>query len=220
MVLIGVSAFLGLHAGRLGLWVFFGAVWHWRLGVLGRLHAKRWFGLGLGVRLLFGVPVVGLGLGWWRGCGGLLPGGPAGDGGAPVASVGCWTGLGGRPWGLAGGGPPWPSSAGYTPVQCLLVGADAWPRRPVWGVLGRRMSRNARGHLPVVVPWGVPFSPGLFRFGVVSLPRWSCLGPLGNLGLLFGSLARRRAFWCASHLYLVNSFNGPPQMFYFPLTKF
>ena len=94
-------AFLGLHAGRLGLWVFFRAVWRWRLGMLGRLLAKHWFGLGLGVRLLFGVPVVGLGLGGWRGCGGLLPGGPAGDGGAPVVSVKCWTN-----WSLAGSGPP------------------------------------------------------------------------------------------------------------------
>ncbi|MES9907034.1 MAG: reverse transcriptase domain-containing protein [Candidatus Thiodiazotropha sp.] len=39
----------------------------------GGVHARRWFGLGLGVRLLFGVPVVGLGFGGWRGCGGCCP---------------------------------------------------------------------------------------------------------------------------------------------------
>ena len=63
-------------------------------------------------------------------------------------------------------------------------------------------------------------SPELFRFGIVSLLQWSYPRPLRNLRLLFKSLARRHAFQYASHLYLVNSFNGSRQMFSFPLTKF
>ena len=41
---------------------------------------------------------------------------------------------------------------------------------------------------------GDSFSPELFWFGMVFLLRWSFLGPLGNLGLLFGSLAQRHVF--------------------------
>ena len=78
--------------------------------------------LSSGVRRLFGVPVVGLGLDGWRGFGGQLPGGPAGDGGTRVASATCLAVLGGRPWGPAGGGLPWPSSAGFAPVQWILMG--------------------------------------------------------------------------------------------------
>ena len=61
------------------------------------------------------------------------------------------------------------------------------------------------------------FSPELFRFGIVSLLQWSHLRPLWNLRLLFNH--RPRVLACL-YLYLVNSFNGPPQMFFSPLTKF
>ena len=41
------------------------------------------------MQLLFGIPIMKLRLLRWRRCRGLLPGGPAGDGGTPVASVKC-----------------------------------------------------------------------------------------------------------------------------------
>ena len=76
-------------ARQLRLWVFFGAIWHWHLGILRKLHTKHWFGLNLSMQLLFGIPIMKLRLRRWRRCRGLLPGGPAGDGGTPVASVKC-----------------------------------------------------------------------------------------------------------------------------------
>ena len=77
--------------------IFFGAIWPLHLGALGKLHTERWFALGSSVQHLFGIPVVGLGLGGLRRCGGQLPGGPAGDGGTPVASAICLTTWSGRP---------------------------------------------------------------------------------------------------------------------------
>ena len=64
-------------------------VWHWHLGILRKLHTKHWFGLNLSMQLLFGIPIMKLRLRRWRRCRGLLPGGPAGDGGTPVATVKC-----------------------------------------------------------------------------------------------------------------------------------
>ena len=54
-----------------------------------RLHTKHWFGLNLSMQLLFGIPIMKFRLLRWRRCRGLLPGGPSGDGGTPVASVKC-----------------------------------------------------------------------------------------------------------------------------------
>ena len=51
-------------------------------GILRKLHTKHWFGLNLSMQLLFGIPIMKLRLRWWRRCRGLLPGGPAGDGGS------------------------------------------------------------------------------------------------------------------------------------------
>ena len=56
--------------------------------------------------VLFGIPIMKLRLRRWRRCRGLLPGGPAGDGGTPVASVKCYTNLSGHPWSPAWSGPP------------------------------------------------------------------------------------------------------------------
>ena len=136
MILIGVNIFPKLHARQLRLWVFFGAICHWHLGILRKLHTKHWFGLNLSTifalsagfqlikinirntgnqnhpdlkvrgvngylyfyyRLFLSwkpadnakIPVMKLRLLRWRRCRGLLPGGPAGDGGTPVASVKC-----------------------------------------------------------------------------------------------------------------------------------
>ena len=58
MILIGVNTFLKLHARQLRLWVFFGAIWHWHLGILRKLHTKHWFGLNLSMQLLFGIPIM------------------------------------------------------------------------------------------------------------------------------------------------------------------
>ena len=51
MILIGVNTFLKLHARQLRLWVFFGAIWHWHLGILRKLHTKHWFGLNLSTQI-------------------------------------------------------------------------------------------------------------------------------------------------------------------------
>ena len=51
--MIGVNIFLKLHARQLRLRVFFGAIWHWHLGILRKLHTKHWFGLNLSMQLLF-----------------------------------------------------------------------------------------------------------------------------------------------------------------------
>ena len=60
MILIGVNTFLKLRARQLRLWVFFGAIWHWHLGILRKLHTKHWFGLNLSMQLLFGIPIMKL----------------------------------------------------------------------------------------------------------------------------------------------------------------
>ena len=65
MILIGVNIFLKLHARQLRLWVFFGAIWHWHLGILRKLHTKHWFGLNLSMELLFGIPIMKLRLRRW-----------------------------------------------------------------------------------------------------------------------------------------------------------
>ena len=41
MILIGVNIFPKLPAMQLRLWVFFGAIWHWHLGILKKLHTKQ-----------------------------------------------------------------------------------------------------------------------------------------------------------------------------------
>ena len=47
---------------------------------------------------LFGIPIMNLRLDRLKRCRGQLPGGPAGDGGTPVASAICLTTLSGHPW--------------------------------------------------------------------------------------------------------------------------
>ena len=72
MILIGVNIFPKLHIRQLRLWVFFGAIWHWHLGILRKLHTKHWFGLNLSMQFLFGIPIMKLRLLRWRRCRGLL----------------------------------------------------------------------------------------------------------------------------------------------------
>ena len=55
---------------------------------------------------LFGILIMNLRLDRWRRCRGQLPGGPAGDGGTPVASAICLTNLSGHPWRPAGSSRP------------------------------------------------------------------------------------------------------------------
>ena len=104
--LIGVNIFRKLHARQLRLWAFFGAIWHWHQGIQKKLHTKHWFVLNLSMQLLFGIPIMKLRLLRWRRCRRLQPGGPAGDGGTPVASVICLTSLSGHPCSPAESGPP------------------------------------------------------------------------------------------------------------------
>ena len=68
-----VNIFPKLHARQLRLWVFFGAIWHWHLCILRKLHTKHWFGLNLSMQFLFGIPIMKLRLLRWRRCRGLLP---------------------------------------------------------------------------------------------------------------------------------------------------
>ena len=87
-------------------WFFFGAIWPLHLGTLRKLHTKRWFALSSSMQHLFGIPIVNLRLDRWRRCRGQLPGGPAGDGGTPVALAICLTNLSGHPWRPAGSSLP------------------------------------------------------------------------------------------------------------------
>ena len=103
---LGVNIFRKLHARQLRLWAFFGAIWHWHLGIQKKLHTKHWFVRNLSMQLLFGIPIMKLRLLRWRRCRRLQPGGPAGDGGTPVASVICLTSLSGHPCSPAESGPP------------------------------------------------------------------------------------------------------------------
>ena len=91
-----------IHARQLRL----GAIWHWHPGILRKLHTKHWFDSNMSMQLLFGIPIMILRLLRWRRCRGLQPGGPAGDGGTPVALVICWIKLSDHPWSAAGNGPP------------------------------------------------------------------------------------------------------------------
>ena len=87
-------------------WVFFGAIWPLHLGTLRKLHTKHLFALSSSMQHLFGIPIMNLRLNRWRKSRGQLPGGPAGDGGTPVASAICLTNLSGHPWRPAGSSPP------------------------------------------------------------------------------------------------------------------
>ena len=66
------------------------------------VYRKHWFAPSSSMQHLFGIPIMNLRLDRWRRCRGQLPGGPAGDGGTPVASAICLTNLSGHPWRPAG----------------------------------------------------------------------------------------------------------------------
>ena len=87
-------------------WVFFSAVWPLGLGTLRKLHTKHRFALSSSIHNLFGSPIMKLILDRWRRCRGQLPGGPAGDGGTPVASAICLTNMSGHPWRPTGSSLP------------------------------------------------------------------------------------------------------------------
>ena len=67
-----------------------------------KLHTKHWYALSSSMQHLFVIPIMNLRLDRWRRCRGQLPGGPAEDGGKPVASAICLTTLSGHPWRPAG----------------------------------------------------------------------------------------------------------------------
>ena len=102
MTWIGVNTFQKFQLRQLRQWVFFGAIWLLHLDTLRKLHTKHWFALSSSMQHLFGIPIMKLRLDRWRRCRGQLPGGPAGDGGTPVASAICLTNLSGHPWRHAG----------------------------------------------------------------------------------------------------------------------
>ena len=88
MTWIWVNTFQKFQLRQLRQWVFFGAILPLHLGTLRKLHTKHWFALSSSMQHLFGIPIMNLRLDRWRRCRGQLPGGPAGDGGTPVLSVG------------------------------------------------------------------------------------------------------------------------------------
>ena len=102
----GVNTFQKFQLRQLRQWVFFGAIWPLHLGTLRKLHTKHWFALSSSMQHLFGIPIINLRLDRWRRCRGQLPGGPAGNGGTPVASAICLTNLSGHPWRPAGSSLP------------------------------------------------------------------------------------------------------------------
>ena len=65
----------------------------------------------------------------------------------------------------------------------------------------------------------IPFFPGLFHCGIVSLLWRSLPRQLKSLRLSFRLLIQRYAFKHASDLLLANSFNDPSRMF-LPFAKF
>ena len=87
MTWVGVNTFQKFQLRQLRQWVFFGAIWPLHLGTIRKLHTKHWFDLSSSMQHLFGIPIINLRLDRWRRCRGQLPGGPAGDGGTPVASA-------------------------------------------------------------------------------------------------------------------------------------
>ena len=106
MTWIGVNTFQKFQLRQLRQWVFFGAIWPLHLDTLRKLHTKHWFALSSSMQHLFGIPIMNLRLDRLRRCRGQLPGGPAGDGGTPVASAICLTTLSGHPWRPAGSSLP------------------------------------------------------------------------------------------------------------------
>ena len=106
MTWIGVNTFQKFQLRQLRQWVFFGAIWPLPLGTLRKLHTKHWFAQSSSMQHLFGIPIMNLRLDRWRRCRGQLPGGPAGDGGTPVASAICLTTLSGHPWRPGGSSLP------------------------------------------------------------------------------------------------------------------
>ena len=87
---------------QLRLWVFFSAILHLHLGIQRKLHTKHWFALSSSMQLLFGIPIMKLRQKRWRKCRRQRPGGSAGDGIMPVASMTCLMNLSGHPWRTAG----------------------------------------------------------------------------------------------------------------------
>ena len=73
---------------------------------LRKLHTKHWFVLSSSMQHLFGIPIMKLRLDRWRRYRGQLPGEPAGDGEAPVASATCLTIFSGHPFRPAGSSLP------------------------------------------------------------------------------------------------------------------
>ena len=141
--------------------------------------------------------------------------------GAAGAVAFLWQGLVLEPGHAGGGGlcagrrgvPPWPSSAGFARVVsfdgdgCLALAL---------GVGRTRASHESQytGGLACGGTLGVHSSLGLFRFGVVFLPRWARPGPLGVLGSCVDLLFGGGGFWRASALLILGDFNDPSQMFF------
>ena len=96
----------GQHISEISAKAFFGTIWPLHLGTIRKLHTKHWFALSSSMQHLFGIPIMKLRLDRWRRCRGQLPGGPAGDGGTPVASAICLTTWSGHPWRPAGSSLP------------------------------------------------------------------------------------------------------------------
>ena len=105
-VLDWVNTFQKFQLRQLRQWLFFSAIWPLHLGTLRKLHTKHWSALSSSMQHLFDILIMKIRLDRWRRSRGQLPGGPAGDGGTPVASAICLTNLSGHPWRPAGSSLP------------------------------------------------------------------------------------------------------------------
>ena len=168
MTWIGVNTFQKFHLRQLRHWVFLGAIWPLHLGTLRKLHTKHWFVLSSSMQHLFGIPTMKLRLDRWRRYRGQLPGGPAGDGETPLASVTCLTNF----YKIHSGTVSFDKDKNLTPAPNL--------RR----TRASHESQDTR-YLAYSDALKNYFSPGLSLCGIVFPLQWSHLRPLRSLRLRF-----------------------------------
>ena len=83
-----------------------------------------------------------------------------------------------------------------------------------WDKLGHLMTHSIEDIRPIVMLWRILSSLGLFHNGIVTLPQWSLFRPQRNSNPLQINLFRGMWIACLC-LLIVNSFIGPPRIFFF-----
>ena len=143
---------------------------------------------------LFWAHIVKLRFNKWRKKRGRQPTGHAGGGATLVELARCSTSCNGqqlllRPRGIS---PLYFSSTNFIVGLCLLkkTCTCTWPRLTVQDSPGHHTSHSITGPRPIVMPWSIPFSPGLFPVWIVCLWLWTQLRPQRSSGHLSNDLAR------------------------------